>query len=25
MDRPLDGLISLRAAPLHAAIEHLGR
>ena len=25
MDRPLDGLISLRAAPLLAAIEHLGR
>ena len=25
MDRPLDGLISLRAAPLHAAIQHLGR
>ena len=25
MDRPLDGLISLRAAPLHLAISHLGR
>ena len=24
MDRPLDGLISLRAAPLHAAVDQLG-
>lgn len=25
MDRPLDGLISLRGAPLHLTISHLGR